>query len=172
MGKNNINLTINEKKFLKLILEKGNINDTEIAKKTGMSKSTISRIRKKLEKNLISEYIPIIDLPKVGVDVFLVLTFQWMAFDNDILTKKTFDELKNDPQVIFLANGEGSTSSTVMFIAFQNLDEYHSYLKDFRHRFGKHAVQINTLLLPSKEIIKNDFTEIIKKIVEANQNEK
>ena len=77
------NFTENEKKFLKLLLEKGNISDAEISKKTGMSKSTCSRIRKKMEKILISEYIPIIELDKVGIEVFLVLLFKWNAFDKE-----------------------------------------------------------------------------------------
>jgi len=162
MKQNIKDLTKNEKKFLRCILDNGNITDTEIAKKTGISKSTCSRIRKKLEKSLIREYIPIIDLHKVGINVFLVLTFQWTAFDDEELTKKTFSEFEKDPHVIFLANGEGSTSSTVMFVAFENLEGYHSYLKEFRKKYGKYASKINTLLLPSREVIKNDFTEVIR----------
>ncbi len=160
-----INLSEKEKKFLLCILDRGNITDTEIAKETGLSKSTCSRIRKKMEDNLIQEYIPIVPLDKVGINVFLVLTFQWSAFDNESVTEKTFSEFKKDPQVVFLANGEGSTSSSVMFIAFEDLESYHAYLKDFRKKHGKYAHQINTLLLPSKEVIKNDFTDVIKTVI-------
>ena len=169
MGKNTIKLTMNEKKFLNAILKHGNITDTVICKETGLSKSSCSRIRRKLEGTLISEYIPIIDLNKVGIDVFLVLTFQWTAFDNEQLTKKTFSDFKKDPNVIFLASGEGSTSSTVMFIAFEDLESYHLYLKEFRKKYGKYAHQINTLLLPSKEVIKNDFTEVIREVIGGKQ---
>jgi len=165
MKQNIKNLTKNEKKFLRCILDNGNITDTEIAKKTGISKSTCSRIRKRLEGSLITEYIPIIELHKVGINVFLVLTFQWTAFDDEELTKKTFSGFEKDPHVIFLANGEGSTSSSVMFVAFEDLEGYHSYLKEFRKKYGKSAHKINTLLLPSKEVIKNDFTEIIKQVL-------
>lgn len=173
MKKNTSKLTINETKFLKCILEKGNIADTEIAKKIGASKATVSRIRKKLETSIISEYIPVIELHKVGIDVFLVLTFQWNAFDDEELTTKTFSELKKDPKVIFLANGDGAISNTVMFMAFENLEKCHLYLKEFRHKYGKYFSQISTLLLPSTEIIKNDFTEVIMNILttEANKNE-
>ena len=167
MTQNFIKLSDNEKNFLKCILDNGNITDTEIAKKTKISKSTCSRIRKKLEKSLISEYIPIIPLDKVGISVFLVLTFQWTAFDDEQATNKAFSEFKKDPNVVFLASGEGSTSSTVIFVAFEDLESYHTYLKDFRKKYGKYANQINTLLLPSKEVIKNDFTEVIKKTLEG-----
>ena len=159
-------LSENEKKFLKLILDRGNISDSEISKKTGISKSTCSRIRKKIETYLIKEYLPIIELDKVGIKVFLVVVFKWTAFDNDILTKKTFDSFDKDSHVIFLANGEGSGGlSTVMFMGFENLEQYHSYFKEFRKKYDKYITNVNTLMLPSKEVIKNDFTEIIKQVL-------
>ncbi|MBI2653312.1 Lrp/AsnC family transcriptional regulator [Candidatus Woesearchaeota archaeon] len=158
------NLTENEKKFLELLLEKGNISDADIAKKTGMSKSTCSRIRKKMEKLLISEYIPIIELDKVGIEVFLVLLFKWNSFDKEDLTKKTFHEFEKDPHVIFLANGQGSAGqSTVMFMGFKSLEQYNEYFKEFRKKYDKYIENVNSLILPSKELIKHDFTEIIKK---------
>ena len=158
------NLSEYEKKFLKLLLEKGNISDADIAKKTGMSKSTCSRIRKKMEKILISEYIPIIELDKVGIEVFLVLLFKWNAFDKEDVTKKTFNEFEKDPHVIFLANGQGSAGqSTVMFMGFKNLEQYNEYFKEFRKKYDKYIENVNSLILPSKELMKNDFTEIIKK---------
>ena len=146
MAKNTIKISENEKKFLKCILDNGNITDTEIAKKTKISKSTCSRIRKKLEKSLISEYIPIIPLDKVGIKVFLVLTFQWTAFDNEQATNKAFSEFKKDPNVVFLASGEGSTSSTVIFIAFEDLESYHAYLKDFRKKLLLKMVMLNMII--------------------------
>ena len=161
MGENILKLTKNEKKFLNAILKQGYMSDTDLCRETGLTKSTCSRIRKRLENDLISEYIPIIDLHKAGINVFLVLTFQWTSFDDEQLTKRVFSELKNDPKVVFLAHGEGSISSTVAFIAFKDLENYHTYLRDFRKRYGKHLQNINTLLLPSREVIKNDFTEVI-----------
>ncbi len=158
------NLTENEKKFLELLLEKGNISDADIAKKTGMSKSTCSRIRKKMEKTLISEYVPIIELDKIGIEVFLVLMFKWNSFDKEDLTKKTFHEFEKDPHVIFLANGQGSAGqSTVMFMGFKSLEQYNEYFKEFRKKYDKYIKNVNSLILPSKELIKHDFTEIIKK---------
>ncbi len=165
MGKSKdeqIKLTRNERKFFAFILKEGNMPDVEIARKTHMSKSTCSRIRNKLERTLISEYVPVVSLHKVGINVFLVLTFQWDAFDNKELTKRTFLKLEGDPRVIFLANGEGSIANTVMFVGLHDIERFHAYLKEFRETYGKYVININTLLLPSKEVIKNDFTEVIR----------
>jgi len=152
----------NEKKFLLCILTVGNLTDTEIARRIKINKSTCSRIRKRLEKDFISEYIPIIDLEKVGIDIFVVLTFQWKAFNNKERSKKFFSNLKKDPQVIFLANGEGSSISTVMFLGFKDIKGYHEYFKEFRNQHNKFINNVNSLILPSREVIKNDFTDIIK----------
>lgn len=169
MKSESLQLTKKEKEFLKCVLVNGNLTDSEISKIISISNSTCSRIRKKLEKTLISEYIPIIDLHKVGVNVFLVCTFQWNALNDSVLTKKVFFKLKSDPHVVFFANGEGSAANTVLFMAFQNLDNCYAYLKKFREEHGKHVQNINTLFLPSKEIIKNDFTEIITEMLKGEQ---
>lgn len=156
------NLNKNEKKFLLCILETGNLNDTEIAKKTKMSKASCSRIRKKLEKEVIEEYIPIIDLYGCGIEIFVVLTFRWSHFNNKEITKKFFSELENDPNVIFLANGEGANIGSVIFLGFSNIDEFYVYFKKLRQEYDSFINNMSYLILPSNKVIKNDFTEIIR----------
>lgn len=157
-----INLSENEKKFLACLLDDGSLTNTQIAKKIKVNKSTCTRIRKRLEETLISGYIPIVELDKVGIDVFIVVTFKWKGFDNKELTEKFFNDLEKDPHVIFLANGEGANISTVIFLGFKNINEYHEYFKQLRAKYSKFINDLNSLILPSKEVIKNDFTEIIK----------
>lgn len=165
MQQNKRFLSENERKFLNVVLEQGNVTDADISEKTGLSKATCSRIRKKLEKTLISEYIPIVDLDKIGVEIFSVLTFKWVAFNNSVTTKKVFSLWEKDPHVIFLANGSGSDLSTVMFLGFTSINQYHEYFSEFRRKYGQFMSNITSLLLPSKEIIKHDFTEIIKHVI-------
>jgi len=162
MQQNIDKLTKNEKKFLICLLDDGSLTDTEISKRIKVNKSTCSRLRKKLEKEFISSYIPIVELDKVGIDIFIVLTFQWRGFYNKELSSRFFSELEKDPHVIFLANGEGSTLTTVIFLGFKNIGEYHNYFKELRKGYDKYLNGVNYLILPSKEVRKNDFTEIIK----------
>ena len=131
MEKSFINLNKNEKKFLISLLEAGNKTDTKIAQELSISKATASRIRKKLEKSeIISEYIPIVNLDKLQINVFLSIMFEWNGFSNPSITKTIFEELDNDPHTIFLANGDGSEKiSTVLFLGFRDLDEYHKYFR-------------------------------------------
>ena len=103
MKQSSLNLSKNEKKFLISVLEDGSKIDAEIAREIGISKSSAHRIRQKLEKSgLISEYIAIVDLDRLGVDVFFVVMLEWDAFKNEELTKKSFKEIEGDPHVVFL----------------------------------------------------------------------
>jgi DNA-binding Lrp family transcriptional regulator len=167
MKQNLIKLSKNEKKFLISLLEDGSKTDVQISKETGMSKASASRIRKKLEKEgIITEYIPIVDLDILGVDVFLVLMFQWKAFKDEKLTSQIMKELENDSHVVFLANGEGLEGlTTCVFMGFRNVGEYYNYFREFRKKYENFIGKMSTLMIPSKEIIKHDFTDIAKKVI-------
>jgi DNA-binding Lrp family transcriptional regulator len=160
-------LSKNEKKFLISLLEDGSKTDAQISREIGVSKSTAYRIRKDLEKEkIILEYIPIIDLDRIGVEAFFVLMFQWTAFKDQKLTNKMLTELENDPHVIFLGNGEGSEGlTTCIFLGFKNLSEYNAYFKKFRSKYEDFLGKTVSLLIPSKEIIKHDFTDMVKYIL-------
>lgn len=167
MKQNIKKLSKNEKKFLISLLEDGSKTDVQISREIGVSKSTAYRIRKDLERDkIISEYIPIIDLDKIGVEAFLVLVFQWTSFKDKQLTNKMMNELEKDPHVIFLGNGEGSEGlTTCIFLGFKSLSEYNSYFKNFRRKYEDFLGKTVTLLIPSKEIIKHDFTDMVKYVL-------
>ena len=164
-------LSKNEKKFLISLLENGSKTDVCIAKEISVSKSTAHRIRKDLEKQkIISEYIPIIDLDNVGVGVFLVLMFQWIAFKDEELTKKMIKKLTKDPHVIFLGNGEGSEGlTTCVFFGFKDLEEYTTYFKELRADYEEFLGKTVSLLIPSKDIRKHDFTDIVKYMLRCEE---
>ncbi len=169
MKQNDKKLSEFEKKFLISVLDDGSKTDANIAKEINISKATAGRIRKKLEKDkIISEYIPIVDLDKLGVDMFLVILFQWTQFKNKELTQKMFSELEKDPHVIFLGNGEGSEGLTsCIFLGFRSLEEYNIYFKKFREKYEDYLGKTVSLIIPSKEIIKHDFTDLAKNILKS-----
>ncbi len=163
MIKSCTSLSKNDVKFLLSLLDNGSKNDTEIANDINMSKATVSRIRKRLEENFISDYIPIINLEKVGVNIFLVALFQWKSYKDDALTKKFIAELEKDPHVIFLADGEGNDGlTTSVFFGFEDINEYQEYFKEFRKKYEDQIGKVVTLITSSQQIIKHDFTDIIK----------
>ena len=157
-------LSKNDKKFLISLLEDGSKTDSQIAKEINISKATAGRIRKKLEnEEIISEYIPIVDLDKLGAEVFLIILFQWTKFKDRKLTGEMLSGLEKDPHVIFLGNGEGSEGlTTCLFLGFKDLEEYNNYFKQFRAKYEEFLGKTINLLVPSKEIRKHDFTDMVK----------
>ena len=156
------NLSKIEKKFLLSLLENGTKTDTEIAKELNISKSTSGRIRKRLMRNIIEDFIPIVDLSKFGIDVFMIVLFQWKGFKNKEQTKRMFIDLENDPNVTFFGTGEGSGYTTALFLGFSDLSEAHSYFNEFRKKYENNIGNIIDFFIPGDQIRKQDVTDILK----------
>lgn len=174
MKESSINLSKVEKKFLISLIDDGSKSDTAIAKEIGVSKATAGRIRKKLEgSKVIEDYIPILNLKQFDVDMFVIFSFKWDAFANKKLTNEFFSKLEADPNVIFLANGQGSDgSTTVLFLGFKDIEDYNNYLRHLNATYGKNISQNLTLISPSSEIRKQDYTHIILKMLKTSENGK
>ena len=52
-----------------------------------------------------------------------------------------------------------------MFMGFKSLIQYNEYFKNFRRKYDRYIENMNSLILPSNEIQKQDYTEIIKEII-------
>lgn len=157
-----IELDKNETKFLLSLLESGAKSDAQISREIKVSKATTSRIRKKLEKNrIIEDYIPIIKLEKIGVEIFQVLLLQWIRFGDTKLSEKVFSEWEADPHIIFLAHGQGANFTTVLFMGFKDIHEYDEYSKQFRAKYSNYIGKTEIIILPSDKVIKNDYTHLV-----------
>jgi DNA-binding Lrp family transcriptional regulator len=173
MKQNSIKLDHNETKFLLSLLKDGSKKDAEIARETGISKATFHRIRKKLEKDgVISEYIPIIDFDRIGVEIFQVVILQWLKFSDKKLSEKVFNEWENDPHVIFLANGQGAKFSTVLFMGFTNIHEYDDYMRTWKSKYEQYIGTTETLILPSTGLVKTDFTDLVSHVLKNGGHHK
>jgi len=168
MKKSKLKLSKNEKKFLLSLLKDGSKTDAQIAREIRVSKATVHRIRKKLEEEkTLVDYIPIVDLDRLGIGMFAVVMFQWNKFDDEKLTEKILTDLKNDPRVVYLAAGDSSNGLThVMMLGFSSLSEYHSYFKQFRAKYKGSIDNINTFFIPSEKIFKQDYTGLVAHIIE------
>jgi len=82
----------NVQKILRLLIEDCKMPHTKIARKTGLTRQTISTIIDKLEKEgIIKGYIPIIDHKKMGQTSFLFLLKIKPPMDTKLLKKLILD---------------------------------------------------------------------------------
>lgn len=160
------NLTKNERLFLISLLEDGRKTDTQISKELKMSLPTVTRIRKKLEEEkIISDYLTVVDLDTIGIGIFSVFLFEWKSFSDEKLTEKVFSEIENDPHIIFLARGDGAEYTSVLFAGFTNFEAQHTYFKEFRKKYEPYLGKTTLLVMPEKQILKNDFTDLVKHVL-------
>ncbi len=159
-----VKLHSSEIKFLKALFSDGHKTDAEIARETELSKATANRIRKKLEESkILVDYVPVIDLDKFGVQLFAVVLFEWTNFADREATKKMEKEFVETPQVVYFAAGESSSNlHYCAFLGFFDLNDYHEFFDELRHKHGKSLAKIEYFLIPAKRIIKQDFTGLAK----------
>lgn len=141
------------------LLEDGNKSDAQISREIKISKATAGRIRKKLfDDEIITDFLPIVNLENFGINLFVVVMFQWNNSDDEQLLKG----LEKDPHVVYLATGDSSNGLThVMMFGFFDMSEYHTYLKKFRSKYTHEISNINAFFIPSEKIIKQDYTGLI-----------
>jgi DNA-binding Lrp family transcriptional regulator len=156
MTKTAEDMSENERKFLLALIADGSRTDADIADETGMSKSTANRIRRRFEENgTLREYIPVIDLEQIGVEVFATIILEC---DAPLETA----EIAAIPNVIFLGETDDFTETYVIFGGFSGFDAYHEFLEDLKDRYRDRVDAFDSRVIPPQRIVKEDFTHLIK----------
>lgn len=123
-------LTNNDKKTLMLLLEDGRMTDTAIAKKLGITKQAVGRIRKKMKKKgIIRRYTTQLDYERLGVHTFAIvlasLTDKWLKKGELEAT----EQLVKDPNIIRVFRVSRGEISHIIVYAFKNLAELENYFQ-------------------------------------------
>lgn len=132
-----INLTNNEKKVLKKIIEEGRIADTDMAKSMNLSQQGIFRIRRKLEDSgVIEGYYPNINFKKIGINLIQVLGVKL----NPIVwkTKKESEitlQLKKIPYVFHAYRITGYDITYMLTLGFRDIHQKDRFMKKLETLF-------------------------------------
>jgi len=168
MQQSSIKLKKTEKRFLLALVEKGDRNDSEIAKEMKVSKSSISRIRKKLaEAGLITGCTAVLDLEKMGVGFYHVLVFQWNAFADKKLTKKMEEDFTTTAQTVYFAQGLSPNSKYIAKMAFLSFEDYNNFLEEFRGKYGNSISGLETFFIQPKRILKESYGDLVRMLLEG-----
>ncbi|MBI5046600.1 Lrp/AsnC family transcriptional regulator [Candidatus Micrarchaeota archaeon] len=171
MQQSSIKLSKSEILFLKALLADGHKNDAKIAREIGISKATASRIRKRLETDeVLIDYMPIINLDGFGINLYAVVLFQWRDFNDGNKTSSMEKEFSETPQVVYLSAGESSTNfNYVAMLGFFDMTDYHAFFNEFRKKYQQSVGKIEVFFIPSKQIIKQDFTDLAKLMLKKSE---
>ena len=116
------------------LLKNSKRSDRELAKVLGVSQPTITRTRRKLEREgIIQDYTIIPDFRKMDFEI-LALTFVRMR--PEILIGETRERAEKFaakfPNVIFASSGQGLGMTGVIISLHKNYTEYHRQLNELR----------------------------------------
>ncbi len=127
-------------KILFALMKTGCRSDRVIAKNLGISNSTISRRKRKLEQEgYIKEYTAIPDFHKIGIE-FIVFSF---ATTTDVITQKHFEEVKevsrSHPEILCILQEQDAIGvNFVVISAHRSYDSYLELAKNAKKDFQSH----------------------------------
>jgi Lrp/AsnC family transcriptional regulator, leucine-responsive regulatory protein len=135
----NPQLTKNDQKVLKEIIQGAKLPDTDIAKKMGLSPQAIFKIRHKLEdKGIIKGYQPILNLKKLGIKVMTLLIIKltsevWDSYSDEQISQR----IKQIPYVINAYRVLEGTASHILVMGFRDLDQMDKYIVKIQTKFSR-----------------------------------
>jgi DNA-binding Lrp family transcriptional regulator len=136
-----------EMELLFELLKNSRRSDRELAKALGVSQPTVSRLFKKLEKEgLIKEYTIIPDFARMGSD-FIAVTFLSFAEDKPELFEKAREWTRNQPSILFAANGEGLGMNSIMISVHSDYGSYSRLITRLRRDWQPNLRDTETFIV-------------------------
>jgi len=125
-------------------------SDRELAKLLGVSQPTITRTRKRLEKEMISEYTIIPVWEKFG---FEIMAFVYGKAQIPIKEeRKKFiaqarEWMNQHPNVVFSSTGQGIGMNTITISFHKNYTCFSKFLSEYMAFWGDYLTSVETFLV-------------------------
>jgi DNA-binding Lrp family transcriptional regulator len=161
-----------EKEILFELLKNAKISDRQLAQKLNTSQSTVTRIRRRLEKGVIKAYTALPNLSKVGINL-ASFTFGKCGRSREEM-KKCIEKLaEKNPRIIFAAEGEGMGKSCIIATLHEDFSDHIKFVREFRSWCKGIKDASDSFLIPSEEIF-HDFnlSRVIEDVLKNNKKMK
>jgi len=136
-------------KLLFELIKNSKRSDRDLAKILGISQPTVTRLRKVLEKEAITQYTIIPNLCYLGFDL-LVFTFAKTKELVHPLWDKAKEWAKQQPNVVFVCTGQGMDSDAVMISVHKDYADFVRFYHIFRREWGKYLEDFKTFIISLK----------------------
>ena len=151
-----------EKKLLAEFLRNSRRSDRELAKALNSSQPTITRARRRLEREgLVKSYTIVPDWRKLGFEI-MAFTFLKMRPEtrSEELAEKVKQYAANVPNAIYVAYGEGLGMTGVVIALHKNYSEYFQQLSLFRIQWKEYIEDVKSFItvLAEGEVKELSFT--------------
>jgi DNA-binding Lrp family transcriptional regulator len=163
-----MNLTENEKKTLKLLLNNSKVTDIQIASDLGISSVAVGKIRKKLESSVIESYTVNLNYAKLGIQVFAVAISKLTEKGMEKGELEVEQDLLKNPHIISVYRLPKASSTHILLYGFKDLNELDNFFHSFKYEQKLHElVNTNELFTFSHNgMIKNNPMQLFCKVID------
>jgi DNA-binding Lrp family transcriptional regulator len=161
-------LTKNEKKVLKLLIDNSRISDSDIAQKLGISSQAIGKIRRKLESTVIDSYTLNLNYPKMGITIFAVAISRLTREGLDKGQLEVEQELHKNPHVIRVYRIPKQSSTHLISYGFKDMAELDNFFYSPKMKQGLHNyLETQELFIFShNSLIKHSPSQLFHKMID------
>ncbi len=142
--------------LLRELLKNSKRSDRELARILGASQPTITRTRRKLEKDgYIQQYTAVPDLTKVGYEI-LAFTFMKIIPHEETsgeakLTEKTHQWTLENPKIILAMHGDGLNGKNCTILSLhKDFTDYYTFISKFKGKWSSNMRDVDTFLVSLK----------------------
>ena len=132
-------------------------SDRDIAKKLGISQPTVTRIRKKLEKNVIKTYTAIPVLSEIGIKI---ISFNFVRCDNPKINIEACMKqmAKTNPKITFISSGKGMGKDCLIVTLHRDYRDYVDFLTSIKAQCKGVKPIFDSFVVPTSKDHVLDFT--------------
>jgi DNA-binding Lrp family transcriptional regulator len=141
-------------------------SDRDLAKILGVSQPTLTRMRKRLERdNYILDYTAIPNLTKLGFEIIAFTFLNVDRFDpkngelDVALGERAHKWVSHNTRIVFSGGGEGLEGKNCMMVSLHmDFTEYTDFIRDFRGQVSPSVKDMDTFLVSLKAKTPKQFS--------------
>lgn len=129
-------------------------SDRKIATILGVSQSTVTRKRAKLEKHLHLKYTAIPELEKIGIGIIVFILGSWKPEARTELIQGSKEYIKKvdtfvarHPNIIFTSSGQGLDMTGITISLHKNYSDYLRFRREYELEWGMYLKKIDVFIV-------------------------
>jgi len=152
--------------LLQELIKNSKRSDRDLAKILGVSQPTLTRMRKRLERdNYILDYTAIPNMAKLGFEIIAFTFLNIDKFDpktgelDPALGERAHKWVSHNSKIIFVAGGEGLHGNNCMMISVhRDFTDYTDFISDFRAQWAARMRDMDSFLVSLKAKMPKPFS--------------
>ena len=152
--------------LLQELVKNSKRSDRDLAKLIGVSQPTLTRMRKRLERdNYILDYTAIPNMTKLGFEIVAFTFLNIERFDpqtgelDSALGERAHKWVSHNSKIIFAAGGEGLHGNNCMMVSVhRDFTDFSDFISDFRTQWAARVRVMDSFLVSLKSKMPKPFS--------------